>query len=1374
MKRSLQILQYGVFALLTLFCVLHADHAFASLADDTSFFTTSVPPNVLVVVDNSGSMNEVVWHPLYHPNAVYNTTTCPYVPYANWEFDENGKPKQEYWKCLKAPLCNVPIDSAWKERTSNTTATINTTTYPNCVSGRTIFYDTEVKNAGNNTRWSDGYLRWYLSKNVSELDVLRDPVTGEFVLDASGKAQASTKVIYNNILLLGNGTRSSCLGGGTYALYKRARVTAVKHVLRDIICQANQTGKVRFGLAKFDLQNSDPWGGFITVPVDDYTSTQATALESAITTIEGETWTPLAETLYYVYRYFMGRTNASIPFGANGTTRFPVYDRNTSGTTSGTIPGSPIQYTCQRSFVIYLTDGEPTNDHFGGTSDSKFTTFKNLIGDYNANNTYPEKAPSSRAASAANYQRELWKEGSNEYCATGYTGGCTSVAWFMDDVAMFMQENDARPDLAGVQNVETYTVGFTTTTWANAILQKTAEGPYQRDLNGDGDFDDVVNGKEETVPGNGKFFYSNNAEELTDAINKALADILNKTQFFTAATVPATRTTANNNFYASFFKPRKDTQFWEGHVVNYSLYLDGSILDKDNNCALLDEDGNPYPVAEYDADGNLIPGTLCSERDGYLPTENWNNAWWDAGAVLKLSSPDPAASDVATRRTLYYVPKAGLSFGATPSLFVEGTVTATDLGLSAMTAAEATTYQNAGSEITGTTSSDITKVVAELVWHMRGCTFRTARSKASCTKRENMLGDVFHANPLLVGPPSSPITDISYKEFRADYKSRYDRLFVASNDGFLHAFDAGPSDDTGFAIDNPTGHGSGKELWGFMPYEARARVKTIPGIGLANTSARSGVSDAGVAEYFVDGSPQASDVWMYSSPNDTTKDKTEWMSMLMGGMRQGGRSYYALDITQDTPKYMWSFPAEGAVSSMPGPQVGHMGESWSEPVITRIRVKYGTTNNGLGSTGKGYERWVAIFGGGYSVKSDPNHISYDANSTEGRAIFVVDVKSGQVLAQKYFKASPTTADIANGAVAEMQYGFSSRPAVFDINFDGFADVIYIGDLGGNIWKWIMDLDCTTTLDQCIGVDTLNQVGENLGQPDWKFELFFQAPIYSVDSSLATRSDNSYRSFYEPVTGAFINRKVHLVAGTGNRANLGQNDLSPTSADNQRLYVFIDDAPRLQDYVRTSPATATSVPAIFGNNTIVGQPAPYSGYNVRLSGPVWLMQPWDVLSAGTTAICGGSLASAYAGYYITGEENERFITNPVIALGRVMIGSYVPAAASLADPCLTSGSAYLWAFDVDCGKTDLKDEDGNPTNKQFVGGGVSSDIVISTGPDKKPDCSGLTGNLKKLCEGFNEECQVKEYMVSGSGGLHNNCRSGRLDNKPRFKAWRVEQ
>ena len=116
-----------------------------------------------------------------------------------------------------------------------------------------------------------------------------------------------------------------------------------------MICQVNAVGSVRFGLGQFrrshypdiDTSSSDPSGGYIRVPVHDYldsdgnpsvytldgdTQSHADHLDDAIDALEGETWTPLAETLFQVYTYLMSRASSDRPLGADGATHQGLFD----------------------------------------------------------------------------------------------------------------------------------------------------------------------------------------------------------------------------------------------------------------------------------------------------------------------------------------------------------------------------------------------------------------------------------------------------------------------------------------------------------------------------------------------------------------------------------------------------------------------------------------------------------------------------------------------------------------------------------------------------------------------------------------------------------------------------------------------------------------------------------------------------------------------------------------------------------------------------------------------------------------------------------------------------------------------------------------
>ena len=1150
--------------------------------DDQALFTTAVPPNVVLMVDNSGSMNHVVWHPNFNPAT---TPPCNYF--------RNGRQYNVYGSHSDT-YPNGGGDYTFRAGTYSISGT-NCTTSP-----REIFVDPAVDATGRATRWDGTYLNWLYS-SATNADVLE-------------------------VMAPYNATYSSCVGGGTYALYRRARITAAKDVLREVICQVNAAGAVRFGIAQFRRGESpayDPQGGYVVVPAEDYNTSAGTAnsytlngvsqthgehLDDAIDDLTGESWTPLAETLFQVYTYFMSRTAADRPPGRISGA-FPAYqylpshavNGNRSSSGPPTVPDSPVQFECQKNFVVIITDGEPTKDDFthdSNDTDQGFDIFNTLIGDY---------IPGDE---------------------TETPGGCSECSWYLDDVAKFMHDTDFRPDLAPhagqEQTMDVYTVGFTTSPAADDILQRTA------------------------AAGGGQFYRSNDPESLAQHIVLAVTDILLKSQAFTSATVPAGRASSDEKLYTSDFVPSAQDGFWQGHLRSWSINALAQILDKNGNCALDDPE--------------------CRSGD-FL-----SNAppFWDAAQVMQTRGEPLRNLHVSVPDTA----------GTAPEIVPFDMGSVTDVHLN-VTLADVATY-DFGANPVPTTPQGLADNLVEAV---RGCELGT--TDTGCVERTWLLGDIFHSNPLVVKAPNAFNNAPSYKAFKALFKYRDKVIVAGSNGGFMEFFHAGSWDPTLNSGKGAYDDGTGTEIAGFMPYQARQNAKEMPR------------DDKTRDFYFVDGAPAAADAFL--PPNPKTADVNDqsqwpyWRTVAVAGMRQGGSQYFALDVTDPSgsigcaapgspnyPCYLWEFPNEMDT----GTHVQFMGETWSEPVITKVRVDDG-------SVAGGYERAVVIVGAGYSKVSDPNaHATYDVTQKTGRAILMIDLATGKLLGMKQFDDSVVsgTTDPAtfsydpNNPERSMFFAFASTPGVYDVDFDGFADVVLIGDVGGQVWKWVI---------KDIGEDPVLNTGMGTDQPNWPFTRFFAA-----DSYFDSGSGNRYwKSIYFRPGLTRISGKYIMSFGTGNRSNLQWTGFSGTTADDDRLYVIQD-----QDlFLNAASAPGGSLPPTLTELDLDGGVAGTSDYTTTL---------------------GSCTPPSGLGFYVRGvAAGEKFVTQPVLFAGYVIAASFAPAPVVA---CGAAGDATLYTFSVACGEgltvtnsttgattTIVKSDmgDGMPSNPQVTMDNQSGDTTV---------------------------------------------------------------
>jgi type IV pilus assembly protein PilY1 len=296
---------------------------------------------------------------------------------------------------------------------------------------------------------------------------------------------------------------------------------------------------------------------------------------------------------------------------------------------------------------------------------------------------------------------------------------------------------------------------------------------------------------------------------------------------------------------------------------------------------------------------------------------------------------------------------------------------------------------------------------ADLINYLRGeRTYETGTS-AKYRQRKYVLGDVVNADAVVVGAPVEDFNEElngGFAAFYNKYASRKKVLYVAANDGMLHAFDATP-DSSG-----------GKELFAF-----------IPSAVLSGPSDPATPSVDGIAQranltldhrFLADQAPTVLSV-DFDFTGGTQGDSPDWRTLLVGGLGKGGRSFYALDVTDPSK---WTTEAKVAKTVLWEFTDPDMGYSFAQPQITKMK-KYG---------------WVVILTSGY------NNITSTTVGNRGKGyVYILNAKTGELLRK-----------ISTGVGSESSpSGLAKINAYTPDSSDFTSDAAYAGDLLGNVWRF---------------------------------------------------------------------------------------------------------------------------------------------------------------------------------------------------------------------------------------------------------------------------------------------------------------------------------
>ncbi len=590
--------------------------------------------------------------------------------------------------------------------------------------------------------------------------------------------------------------------------------------------------------------------------------------------------------LAFYTKLYAQDTNGSTP----NRTALDRVGRHYSGNVISGMPTDPIQYSCQQNFALLTTDGY-WNDSFSGVGNQD-----------NANSGY-----TTRAVGA-------------------YDGGLSGASNTLADVAAYYYKTDLRtsgpvsennvPTSEKDPNPAQHMVTFTLGLGLEGLMDYQPD--YETSLTGDfakikagtnnacswttgtcnwpvpgsnapSTLDDLWHA---AVNGRGKYFSAGDSNSLAQGIQEALSALRIQTAAAAASATSSPNITETDNYiYSSTFRTVK----WDGEIV-------AQRIDTTS--------GNVLPAIVWSAQA-LLNGRTTANSDS-----------------RDIFTIDEAAG--GKRKPFDWASLSNTVIGgiARERGYFENKCTA--FSQCALLTLAQKTVANDGSRLVG---------------YLRGWrqdeSLTLPETNAPFRPRDNILGDPINATPAFMKAPRFGFADAvtpTYAAFKLANAGRQATLFIASNEGIIHALNG----DTG------------QEMWGYVPRIVMPRLHKL---ATENWSV--------AHEFNVDGSPQLMDAYFGGG----------WKTVLISGLNSGGRGYYALDVTvPGSPQVLWEICHDATLCAISDPDIGY---TFSNPVVTKrasdgkwVVLLTSGLNNVSPGTGRGYLYVVDIASGAILQKID--------------------------------------------------------------------------------------------------------------------------------------------------------------------------------------------------------------------------------------------------------------------------------------------------------------------------------------------------------------------------------------------------------------------
>jgi len=481
------------------------------------------------------------------------------------------------------------------------------------------------------------------------------------------------------------------------------------------------------------------------------------------------------------------------------------------------------------------------------------------------------------------------------------------------------------------------------------------------------------------------------------------------------------------------------------------------------------------------------------------------------------------------------------------------------------------------------------------------------------TRPNTILGDIVNSDPLVVGVPNFRYELLpagtpgkaTYITYRQNVSTRPRMLFVGANDGMLHAFDAA----------------TGAEKFAYVPAGVFANLAELTKPGY-------------IHKYYVDGSLAAGDAFVPYTDHNGASQSANWRTIVVGSLGAGGRSIYALDVTDPD-----NFSHHNVLWEFTHPDLGY---TFGQPQIVRLQ-------NGV---------WAAVFGNGYSkreVAADPDFTAQ---------LFIVDLVTGNLIKKI------DTGVGSSGTTLLNQYVGLSTPALLS-DSQRTITAAYAGDLQGNLWKFDLSGNAPET-DNHSGWTSAHVTGTTL------------EPLFTARNAAGQGQPiTAPLEIGVPPTGQ---TGLMIYFGTGKYFEVGDNDVSnPSSSpgiqsfygvwDNNveeieeaNTYRSAADYPLVEQEIQAEITVGVENDGTLTVNTIGTGPLDANETNYRIISEEAVAYPgkrgWylDLVSP------------------VFGQQGERVVSSPLLRRGRIIFTTLIP----LEDPCLSGGTSWLMELDATSG------------------------------------------------------------------------------------------